>query len=157
MTMDNFMLFAEIAMPSLTSPETKSNPAFERSGITEQLFRALDFDGDGRVTFGEFLLFQSITAPLDSFNVNIADLVGCAFDLYDREKRGKIDRTDLERAFEGVFAVKGVDASSDKGRAIISSKIDKLMKMADSDGDGFLTKAEIVDVSARDSSLFVLF
>lgn len=52
MTKDGFKKFAKIAMPD--APEDAD---------IDYLFRAMDQNKDGTITFKEFLIFQSITAP----------------------------------------------------------------------------------------------
>lgn len=52
MTKEGFKAFSQIALPNA--------PA---DADVEYLFRAMDSNKDGAITFKEFLLFQSITAP----------------------------------------------------------------------------------------------
>lgn len=63
MTKDGFKKFAAIAMPE--APQDTD---------IDYLFRAMDSNKDGTITFKEFLLFQSITAP-SSKNMDPEDLI----------------------------------------------------------------------------------
>lgn len=137
--------------------DSNNNNGKCNSDIYHRLFRAMDLNKDGQVTFQEFILFQSFMAPLDMSNVSVSDVISCAFDMYDSEQKGRIDRMDVQNTMEGIFTLKGIDVSTEKAKTVISGKIDKLMELADDDKDGYLSRNDIMRVSSADSSLFVLF
>lgn len=69
MTRETFPKFAQYAMPNAPS-----------DAHLDYLFRAMDRDGNGTITFKEFLIFQSITAPTNS-SLNPEELIDLAFSM----------------------------------------------------------------------------
>lgn len=70
MTKDGFKKFAAIALPN-APPDAD----------VEYLFRAMDHDKNGNISFQEFLMFQSVTAPTTT-PLQQEELIDCMLYIY---------------------------------------------------------------------------
>ncbi|KAF0975395.1 hypothetical protein FDP41_005389 [Naegleria fowleri] len=145
MTREGFSKFAQIALPS-APPDAD----------VEYLFRAMDANKDGTITFKEFLFFQSITAPTTQ-PLQFHELIDLAFDMYDEDNDGFVTAEEMRDSLRNMFKAKGMNVNSPDIERTINTRIENLLKIADSNGDGKLTREEIVQACQKDPSLLVLF
>jgi calmodulin len=116
----------------------------------------MDADKDGTITFKEFLMFQSITAPTTQ-PLQPEELIELAFDMYDEDGDGFVTADEMRDSLTNMFKAKGLDVKSGEITETINKRIENLLKIADSNGDGQLTKDEIVSACRQDPSLLVMF
>lgn len=103
MTAEGFKKFSEIALPN-APPDAD----------VEYLFRAMDANKDGTITFKgkhikvatnngtEFLLFQSITAPTTQA-LQPEELIELAFDMYDEDGDGYVTSQEMHDSLTNMF------------------------------------------------------
>ncbi|KAL9651335.1 hypothetical protein ABK040_001287 [Willaertia magna] len=144
MTKDGFYKFAAIALPSAPSDAN-----------VDYLFRAMDSNKDGTITFKEFLFFQSITAPTTQ-PLHFEELIDLAFDMYDMDLDGFVTAEEMRDSLRNMFKAKGAKIDQEV-EITINSRIENLLKIADVNGDGKLTREEVINACKKDPSLLVLF
>eukprot|EP01080_Neovahlkampfia_damariscottae_P007001 gene7001-11166_t len=145
MTKDGFKKFASLAMPE--APQDAD---------IDYLFRAMDQNKDGTITFKEFLIFQSITAPSrKSFDPE--ELINMAFNMYDEDGDGYVTEDEMRDSLTNMFKAKNLDIQDPSIKKTINQRIENLLSVADENGDGQLTKEEILKACKKDPSLLVMF
>lgn len=153
MTKEGFKKFSSIAMPE----------APQDSDI-DYLFRAMDQNKDGTITFKEFLFFQSITAP-SSKNMDPEDLINSiffifnvlvAFEMYDEDGDGYVTETEMIESLTNMFKAKNINVTSPEIKKTIVSRVNNIIKLADENGDRKLTREEILKACKKDPSLLVM-
>ncbi|KAL0485529.1 calcium sensor [Acrasis kona] len=140
MTKQGFKKFSEIALPK--APEDAD---------VDYLFRAMDANKDGTITFKEFLLFQSITAPTTKA-MQPEELIEIAFEMYDEDGDGYVTLKEMKESLTNMYKAKGLDVTDEN---II--RIENLLKIADANNDGQLTREEIFKACKQDPSLLAMF
>jgi Ca2+-binding EF-hand superfamily protein len=145
MTREGFKKFSSVAMPE--APKDTD---------IDYLFRAMDQNNSGTVTFKEFLFFQSVTAP-STKPVEPEDLIGIAFLMYDIDQDGYITREEMKECLTNMFKARNLDVTNTNTIRTIESRVDTLIKLADKDGDDKLTQAEIIESCKKDPTLLVMF
>jgi Ca2+-binding EF-hand superfamily protein len=96
----------------------RSGFAYQRPDDAARMFKELDIDGDGRVSFDEFAAYYSPSAArvISASQSPVTDayaepLTDALFKLFDTNKDGKLSRSELT-AVEGLFAK--LDADEDE-------------------------------------------
>lgn len=111
---------------------------------------------DGTVTFNEFLIFQSITAPTLQ-PLRPEELIDLAFDMYDKNGDGLVTPEEMTESLFDMFKAKGMDCTLPEVQASIHQRVENLLRLADSNNDGALTREEIMRACQKDPSLLVIF
>lgn len=145
MTKDGFKKFANIAMPE-APPDSD----------VDYLFRAMDQNKDGTITFKEFLVFQSVTAPSQK-PIEPEDFIEMAFTMYDEDNDGYITENEMLESLTNMFKARNIEVKSVEVKKTITTRITTLLKIADQNGDKRLTKDEILGACKKDPSLLVMF
>lgn len=86
----------------------------------QEFYKKIDIDGDGQVTFEEF-----VTAAVDSRTLMITDNIKHVFNIIDQNHDGFLSREELEES----FSFGNADKQSQK-------MLDQLLKDLDKDNDG---------------------
>jgi neuronal calcium sensor 1 len=124
----------------------------------------MDQNKDGTITFKEFLIFQSITAPTTT-PLNPDELIDSiylffiivAFDMYDEDNDGYVTAEEMKESLTNMFKARNLDVSSKEVTNTINQRIENLLVLADENGDGKLTREEIQKACKKDPSLLVMF
>jgi len=145
MSKDGFKKFADIAMPNK-----------QEDADVDYLFRAMDKNGDGKITFKEFLMFQSITAPTTK-PLEVKELIELAFTMYDEDNDGYVTAEEMRDSLTNMFKAKGLNTDSPEIKKVIDQRIKNLLELADENGDNMLTAEEIMKACEKDPSLLVMF
>jgi Ca2+-binding EF-hand superfamily protein len=164
-TRKNFGLFAK-----------KVSVAYDEDSI-DFMFRAMDADRDGRITFeyvlhiygsldmvllltqteeiySEFLWYMAITSPSNQDNqAQMDELIDMCFLMYDEDGNGILTRDELTRTLQNVFKTQGHDINDPEVKRNIEHRINKLFKICDANRDGVLTKDEIKNACRRDPTI----
>jgi len=131
-------------------------PETPKDAQLDHLFRAMDRDRNGSITFQEYILFQAITVPTQA-QQKASELIDMAFEMYDEDGNGEITEKEMQDCLEKCFHAKGLDAKSPQVQSIIKNRIANLLKLADLNGDGRITRAEIQKAAAADPSIVNIF
>ena len=86
-----------------------------------ELLKGADINGSGSIDYTEFL-----AATMDAQMFLRDDYLKTAFDLFDKDKNGKIDRSEL------ISLLQGEDAAN----VIPSDELTKYIEKVDQNGDG---------------------
>jgi len=140
-----FIKFAKVAMPE--APQDAD---------IDYLFRAMDQNKDGTITFKEFLIFQSITAPTVT-PLNPDELIDMAFDMYDEDNDGYVTADEMKESLTNMFKARNLDVTSKEVKNTIEQRIQNLLILADENGDGKLTREEIQKAYKEDPSILKSF
>ncbi|KAL9647955.1 hypothetical protein ABK040_008223 [Willaertia magna] len=144
----------EMTKEGFSSFVKKAFPNWDQSkGSYDHLFRAMDQDKSGIVTFKEFLMFQSLTAPTNTTQSNPLDTIDLVFSMYDEDGDGFITINELRDSLTNIYKTQGIDVSLDKVKEQIEQRVNNLVKAIDSDSDGKLTKQEITDACTKNPNL----
>jgi len=131
-------------------------PETPKDAKLDHLFRAMDRDRSGTISFNEYILFQAITVPTQG-QQKAEELIDMAFAMYDADGDGEITVEEMQDCLEKCFHAKGLDPKSTQVQGIIRNRINNLLKLADADGDGKLTRAEIQKAAKSDPSIVNIF
>lgn len=94
-------VLTKIASVSLNAKARQADEAFLQRELALRDLKAMDVDGDGKVTFGEFLSF--ILVAMDKVSQEEIDEVRSYFDSLDADKNGYLEKADLVKlATEGT-------------------------------------------------------
>jgi Ca2+-binding EF-hand superfamily protein len=67
-----------------------------------EVFKVFDTDNSGKIDFVEFLVAVSITSSTD-----IRKKLQLAFDLYDKNDNGRIDKKEMEKMLTSIYDLMG--------------------------------------------------
>eukprot|EP00695_Tsukubamonas_globosa_P003942 TRINITY_DN931_c0_g1_i2.p1 TRINITY_DN931_c0_g1~~TRINITY_DN931_c0_g1_i2.p1 ORF type:complete len:187 (+),score=53.68 TRINITY_DN931_c0_g1_i2:122-682(+) len=132
------------------------DPDIPPDASTDHLFRAMDRNRDGHVTFKEYLLFQAIGAP-SLTPIDPHDLIEIAFLMYDQDGDGYVTKDEMLECLLNVFRARGLDTDSPEVKETIQMRVENLLKLADQNHDGRITLAEIQEATKKDPSIVNLF
>jgi Ca2+-binding EF-hand superfamily protein len=123
-------------------------PAGNPDSFCEHVFRSFDKDNSGRIDFKEFLLAINITS-----GGNPQQKLNWAFDMYDIDANGTIERNEMVDIIKAIYnmlgtAMAGQDMDSPKDRT------EKIFNKMDVNNDGVLTKSEFVEGCMKDQFLY---
>eukprot|EP00689_Sawyeria_marylandensis_P002391 EC823717.1.p1 GENE.EC823717.1~~EC823717.1.p1 ORF type:complete len:195 (-),score=81.76 EC823717.1:47-631(-) len=122
----------------------------------DHLFRSYDRNRDGKISFEEFIIYLSITAP--STNEQDQDkLIEVTFQLYDIDGDGFLTKKELIQGMRDTFKLLGHDVDSEKISKLIEKRVDTLVKLADENNDGQITLVEIKQAVKKDPKILSIF
>ncbi|KAL0477484.1 hypothetical protein AKO1_008209 [Acrasis kona] len=131
-------------------------PNLNADAPIDHLFRSYDRDRSGSISFEEFILYLSITAPTQT-DQDPEKIIEVTFLLYDADGDGHLSRTELEAGMKDTFRLLGHDVDSDKFQKIIEQRVNQLIDIADVNGDGNLTLEEIQVAVKKNPKLLLIF
>ncbi|KAH8858825.1 Neuronal calcium sensor 2 [Schistosoma japonicum] len=110
------------------------------------VFRTFDKDNSGRIDFKEFLLAINITS-----GGNPEEKLEWAYQMYDIDGNGTIERTEMVEIIRAIYSMLGTDNTavdiSPEARA------EEIFEKMDENGDGVLTREEFMKGCMEDSQL----
>lgn len=77
--------------------------------------------------------------------------------MYDEDGDGYVTADEMRSSLTNMFKAKGLDVKSTEIIETINKRIENLLKIADANGDGQLTREEILRACKQDPSLLVMF
>ena len=82
---------------------------------------------------------------------DLEDRLTWAFNVYDIDRNGQIDKKELKKMFEMLFTMLNVDKKNEKYN--IDKRVDEVIKKFDSSGDKKLSQEEFVQGIKNDEPL----
>lgn len=113
------------------------------------VFKVFDTDNSGLIDFTELLVAISITAQGDA-----AKKLKIAFNMYDIDKNGFLDKKEMEQIIEAIYDL--VDEEERKGQNAPKERVKMIMKVLDKDSNGVLSQEEFVEGCLKDKVLMDL-
>jgi Ca2+-binding EF-hand superfamily protein len=122
----------------------------------DHLFRSYDRDRSGTISFEEFILYLSITAPTQK-EQDPAKIIEVTFLLYDADGDGYLTEEELIQGMKDTFKLLGHNTETEKFKKIIKTRVQQLVELADANGDGQITLAEIQEAVKKNPKLLLIF
>lgn len=94
----------------------------------QKLMKKVDLDGSGGITFDEFVMMMRLGDMQTDFEREIID----AFDFFDKNKDGMVDRKELSEIMRGL------------GDKLTDEEIRLLLDAADQNQDGTISMSEFI-------------
>lgn len=116
--------------------------------FAEQVFRSFDTDKNGQMDFSEFLTALSVTS-----RGGMEAKLKWAFDMYDQDGNGDIDKKEMVDIIDAMFMMCGNIVESNETPESLTEKI--FVEM-DTDGNGSLSKEEFVEGAKQNPTLMKL-
>jgi Ca2+-binding EF-hand superfamily protein len=110
------------------------------------VFKTFDTDSSGEIDFVEFLIAISVTSQGD-----IREKLQMAFNMYDINKNGSIDRKEMEKIIDAIYDLLGEE--NRRGENSSSERVKKIMSKLDKNNDGQLSAEEFIDGCMNDEFL----
>uniref|UniRef100_A0A6B2L6T2 EF-hand domain-containing protein n=1 Tax=Arcella intermedia TaxID=1963864 RepID=A0A6B2L6T2_9EUKA len=114
----------------------------------ESLFKVVDADGSGTIEFRELVLALSLLT-----RGTTEEKLGYMFDAFDKDKSGELDTNEIHLITEQM---KTVAEFLQRDPKKIEPFIENILKKADVDGNGTITKDEWISVGSRTPSVLQL-
>ncbi|RWS29058.1 neurocalcin-like protein [Leptotrombidium deliense] len=119
-------------------------PSGSPSDFCDHVYRTFDADGDGFISFKEFLLAVGVTTGSDA-----REKLKWAFKMYDINNDGLIEIAEMDKIIKSLYQMLGnQNASNDQ-----SKKVQFIFDKMDSDKDGKVSLEEFIDVCTSDQQL----
>ncbi|CAF1002826.1 unnamed protein product [Adineta ricciae] len=124
----------------------KFYPEFEAEKYSAQVFRTFDSDNSGSIDFVEFLLAVNMNS-----NGDVKDKLGFAFDIYDINKDGKIDKKEMTKVITAIYDLLGEE--NRKGDNSPENRVKRIMEKLDMNDDKNISREEFVEGCLKDDIL----
>jgi Ca2+-binding EF-hand superfamily protein len=124
----------------------KSYPEHEAEKYSAQVFRTFDTDNNGYIDFVEFLLAVNINS-----NGDTRDKLGLAFDIYDINANGQIDKKEMTKVITAIYDLLGEE--NRKGENSPDNRVKKIMEKLDLNDDKNISRDEFVEGCLKDDVL----
>jgi len=111
-----------------------------------QVFKTFDSDDNGYIDFVEFLIAVNITSHGD-----IREKLRLAFDMYDMNKNGKIDKKEMTKVITAIYDLLGEE--NRKGDNAPDNRVKKIMDKLDINDDKNISRDEFVEGCLKDDVL----
>eukprot|EP00998_Keelungia_sp_KM082_P008728 NODE_4913_length_740_cov_101.401305_g4890_i0.p1 GENE.NODE_4913_length_740_cov_101.401305_g4890_i0~~NODE_4913_length_740_cov_101.401305_g4890_i0.p1 ORF type:complete len:189 (-),score=58.37 NODE_4913_length_740_cov_101.401305_g4890_i0:97-663(-) len=116
----------------------------EAQEFYDQLFRGYDRDGDGTITFKEYLQYHL------GIVFSTEELFDIVFAMYDSDRDGTISRDELVEVVTNSTKWMGdCDVDSKDVKDLIDAEIEKIMGFADVNRDGSISKEELIAAAEK--------
>jgi len=111
------------------------------------VFKAFDTDNNNWIDFTEFLFAVGVSQHGD-----LKDKLRMAFDIYDQNKDGQINRKDMIKIIEAMYDLANEEERT--GDKAPESRVDLIMKKLNKEGSGvFVRRDEFIDGCLKDEFL----
>lgn len=111
-----------------------------------QVFEVFDSDHSGKIDFTEFLIAISVSSHGD-----VRQKLHLAFQMYDTNKNGKIDKKEMEKIILAIYDLLG--ETNRKGDNDPKQRVAAIFTKLDRDHNGSLSEQEFVDGCLSDPVL----
>ncbi|CAF3771579.1 unnamed protein product [Rotaria magnacalcarata] len=136
----------KLSSRQFTEVYKKFYPEHEAEKYSAQVFRTFDMDNNGYIDFMEFLLAVNINS-----NGDVRDKLGLAFDLYDMNSNGQIDKKEMTKVITAIYELLGED--NRKGENSPENRVKKIMEQLDLNDDKNISRDEFVAGCLKDDVL----
>ncbi|CAF0771050.1 unnamed protein product [Adineta steineri] len=124
----------------------KFYPEFEAEKYSSQVFRTFDMDNNGYIDFVEFLLAVNVNS-----NGDTRDKLGLAFDIYDINGNGNIDKKEMTKVITAIYDLLGEE--NRKGDNSPENRVKRIMDKLDLNDDKNISRDEFVEGCLKDDIL----
>lgn len=124
----------------------KFYPEGKAEKFCSQVFKTFDSDDNGYIDFVEFLIAVNITSHGD-----VREKLRLAFDMYDMNKNGKIDKKEMTKVITAIYDLLGEE--NRKGDNSPENRVKKIMEKLDLNDDKNISRDEFVDGCLKDDVL----
>lgn len=122
--------------------------------LANSIFDAFDEDGNGTVDFEEFLIGLSITEmTVDTDRNSKMKKIRWAFNVYDKDRSGTIDRKEMRQIVKAVADVSVLPEDAVKKNETPKMFADRLFDEIDRNGDGEITFEEFESAAESNAAL----
>ncbi|UJR38461.1 hypothetical protein I4U23_031129 [Adineta vaga] len=111
----------------------------DSSTFAEHVFRRFDINGDGKISFREFLISLNTTA-----RGSLDEKLDWAFRLYDRNGDGYISRDEMFAIVDAIYKMIGSTIQMPEDESTAEKRTNKIFRTYDSDHDGKLSRDEFI-------------
>jgi len=124
----------------------KFYPEYEAEKYSTQVFRTFDMDSNGYIDFVEFILAVNVNS-----NGNMRDKLGLAFDIYDINGNGQIDKKEMTKVITAIYDLLGEE--NRKGDNAPENRVKKIMDKLDANDDKSISRDEFIEGCLKDEML----
>ncbi|CAM2701580.1 unnamed protein product [Rotaria socialis] len=124
----------------------KFYPEGKAEKFCSQVFKTFDADGNGYIDFVEFLIAVNITSHGD-----VREKLRLAFDMYDMNKNGKIDKKEMTKVITAIYDLLGEEHR--KGENSPENRVKIIMAVLDLNDDKHISRDEFVEGCLKDEVL----
>jgi len=136
----------KLSSRQFTEVYKKFYPEHEAEKYSSQVFRTFDIDNNGYIDFVEFLLAVNINS-----NGDVKDKLGLAFDIYDINANGQIDKKEMTKVITAIYDLLGEE--NRKGENSPDNRVKKIMEKLDINDDKNISRDEFVEGCLHDDYL----
>lgn len=124
-------------------------PQGKAEKFSDEVFKLFDTDKSGKIDFQEFLVAVSITSSND-----VRKKLQLAFDLYDKNDNGRIDKKEMEKMLIAIYDLNG--ETNRKGDNDPKSRTEAIFRKMDRDYSNTLSESEFIEGCLGDPVLMRL-
>eukprot|EP01012_Entosiphon_sulcatum_P015928 TRINITY_DN2089_c0_g1_i1.p2 TRINITY_DN2089_c0_g1~~TRINITY_DN2089_c0_g1_i1.p2 ORF type:complete len:192 (-),score=61.09 TRINITY_DN2089_c0_g1_i1:55-630(-) len=126
-------------------------PKVEQSELYDQLFRGYDRNGDGKISFKEYLQYHAAVMHAHENPEKCFDIV---FFMYNKKRDGFITHENIVEVITNSTRWVGkCDVETEKVQSLIESEARKIMEQCDHNHDGFIDRDELQKATEEDPQL----
>eukprot|EP00057_Strongylocentrotus_purpuratus_P001961 XP_003723564.1 PREDICTED: neurocalcin homolog [Strongylocentrotus purpuratus] len=125
-------------------------PTGDATKFTEHVYRTFDSNGDGTISFREFMCGMSVLA-----RGTVEQKLSWIFSMYDINKDGYISRPEMLEILQSLYRMVGEmnDEATRYEEDTPENKLEMIFRNVDRDGDNRLSLNEFLDAASNDPGI----